>query len=148
MPRTGRAVPDPDSRPAHARPLLWLAVVAGALPGTLARYYLARAITPAPRTFPTATLVTNLAGAFALGVLLEALVRRGDDTGGRRIARLLLGTGFLGAFTTYSTFAVDTDLLIADHCPGIAVGYLLATVVGGTLLAFAGVLAASNGRRR
>jgi CrcB protein len=128
---------DPDTRPPHARPVLWLLVFLGALAGTLLRYALVRAYPPAPGTWPTATFATNLMGALALGVLLGGWESR------LRV-RLLLGTGFLGAFTTYSTLAVDTDLLVSDHCPGIALGYAAATVIGGGLLSLAGILAGAR----
>ena len=57
---------------------------------------------------------------------------RGPDVGVRQRLRLLLGTGFLGAFTTYSTLAVDTDRLLRDGYASVAVGYAAATVVTGS----------------
>ena len=54
-----------------------------------------------------------VAGAFLLGWLLEALSRGGPDEGRRRAIRLFVGTGIMGGYTTYSSFAVDTDGLIA-----------------------------------
>ncbi len=74
------------------------------------------------------TLAVNLLGCLLLGVLVGA--RPGDA-----LLRLGLGTGVLGGFTTMSTFAVDTLALPAVG----AVGYVLASVVGGLLLARAGL---------
>ena len=130
----------------HRRPVALAAVFVGGLAGTPARYALSLALPGRPGHWPTGTFVANLAGAFALGVLLEGLARRGDDTGRRRLLRLGLGTGFLGAFTTYSSLAVETDLLLRDGRPGLAGGYALASVTGGLLLAAAGLVAA--GARR
>ncbi len=132
---------DPDTRPPHARPALWLVVLVGAIPGTLARYAIQRAIPPQPASWPTATFVTNLVGALALGLLLGGWESRLK-------LRLLIGTGFLGAFTTYSTLVVDTDLLVTHHCWGLAIGYGLASVLGGALLALLGVLLGARAARR
>jgi CrcB protein len=93
------------------------------------------------RAWPWGTFVANIVGAFVLGLLLEALGRRGADEGGRQRVRLLLGTGFCGAFTTYSALAVETDLLVRAHGSGLALGYLAATVVAGLLATVLGVLA-------
>ena len=97
--------------------------------------------------FPTATFVVNLAGAFLLGTLLETLVLLGDDLGTRRRVRLLAGTGFLGAFTTYSTFAVEADLLVHYGRAGTAAIYVAVSVIGGIGACTVGlILAAKRGR--
>ncbi|WP_375483724.1 fluoride efflux transporter FluC [uncultured Jatrophihabitans sp.] len=145
---------DPDSpdgrpgrRPLHLRPGACALVVAGGVAGTAARYGLARAFPTRSGHWPTGTFVANLVGAFVLGVLLEALLRSGPDTGVRRRLRLLLGTGFCGGFTTYSTFAVEADLLVRDHHTGLAVGYVAATLVAGAVLSVAGIALAARYRR-
>jgi CrcB protein len=144
---------DPDApeegppRPLHLRPGALLLVAAGGLAGTLARYGLAELDPTAPRGWPWATFVANLAGALALGGLLELLARRGPDTGGRRQLRLLLGTGFCGGLTTYSTLAVETDLLVRAHRAGLALLYLAATVAAGFAAAAVGIAAASARQR-
>ena len=77
------------------------------------------------------TFVVNVAGSFALGVLVY------DSLAEPTIAdnsRLVFGTGFLSSFTTYSTFVLDT--VLAD--PGVAVGYVVTSYLTG----FAAVLAA------
>ncbi|NLG54229.1 MAG: CrcB family protein, partial [Rhodococcus sp.] len=109
---------DPDSpveattpTPLHLRPGAIAAVAVGGVFGTLVRYQVG-VIFPTPEGhWPTPTFIMNILGAFLLGVLIESLVRAGDDSGWRQTARLGLGTGFLGAFTTYSAIAVDTNLL-------------------------------------
>jgi CrcB protein len=123
-------------------------VAIGGVAGAPARYAISQALPSGTHAFPTATFVTNVAGALLLGFLLEALVRRGPDEGRRRSTRLLLGTGFCGAFTTYSTFAVDTDQLLRGGRVGVAVAYALGTVVLGLGATLSGVaLAAAHHRR-
>jgi CrcB protein len=114
-------------------------VAAGGVPGALARYGLGLAI-PSPGQWPLPTLVINLSGAFALGWLLESLARKGPDEGRRRLIRLAAGTGFLGAFTTYSTFSVETVQLFSAGRAADAFGYLAASVLGGTLATFSGIV--------
>ena len=129
-------------RPLHLHPGYIAIVVGGGIVGALARYWLGTAL-PAPGGWPLPTLVINLAGAFALGILLEALARRGPDLGALRVARLLIGTGFMGAFTTYSTFAVDgVKLFSAGNATG-ALGYLAATLFGGAAVSALGIWAAA-----
>ncbi len=140
-------LPDDPDEPARARPLhltpaaLGLVAVGG-MAGTAARYAVSLLV-PAQRGWPLATLTVNLLGAFALGLLLEALARRGseDAPGGahRRRVRLVLGTGFCGAFTTYSALAVDLDLLLRGGQTGTAVAYAASTVVVGFLLCALGI---------
>jgi CrcB protein len=120
-----------------------VAVAVGGAAGCLARHGLLTAVPTAPGGFPVGTLLVNLAGAFALGLLLEALARRGD----RPLLRLGAGTGFLGAFTTYSTFAVEIDLLTRDGAAALALGYAAASLVGGVLAVAAGVGLAGVVRR-
>lgn len=144
--RTGPAATASGVVPLHLQPRVMLLVLAGGVLGTPARYELGLALPTRPGSWPAGTFTANLLGAFLLGVLLEALTRRGADTGRRRLLRLTLGTGFLGAFTTYSTLAVETDLLVRAHRPALAAGYALASVLGGLLLSAAGIALAA-GRR-
>jgi fluoride exporter len=145
---------DPDGlspgsgRPLHVRISSIALVFAGGAVGTLARYGLALAWPTESGRWPWGTFAANLIGCFVLGALLEALVRRGADVGARQQLRLLVGTGFCGGLTTYSTFAVEADLLVRAHSPVTAVAYLAATLVLGFLVSLAAiVLAAARGRR-
>ena len=106
--------------------------------GTAAREALSLAL-PAVGGLPVAILVINVVGAFALGVLLEALVRSGPDSGGRRLLRLGAGTGFCGGFTTYSTLAAGTAGLLGAGTTGLAVGYAVGSVLLGTAAAWVGI---------
>lgn len=137
----------PGARPAHLRPSLLAVVFAGGTVGTAAREGLSLALPPVDG-FPVGVLVINVAGAFLLGLLLEALVRRGADVGGRRVLRLGLGTGFCGGFTTYSALASATAVLLTEGRTGTAALYALLTVLVGALATVAGITAGSAGRRR
>lgn len=128
--------------PLHFRPLPVVLVFLGGGVGTLGRYELSRAGTP--WGLPLPTLVVNIVGAFALGVLVEGLLRRGPDAGWRQRLRLLLGPGFLGGFTTYSSFAVETTLL-TEHGRYIAgFAYAIVSLLFGVAAAAAGVWVAAN----
>lgn len=93
--------------------------VAGAL-GALARYGLAGLFPTSPGGgFPLGTLIVNVVGCFVFGVLW-ALFEDNVQVGGEM--RVVLFTGFLGAFTTFSTFIFETRQLLAES------QYILATV--------------------
>lgn len=141
------ATPAPSERHPHWQPALILLVFLGGMAGTLCRYLL-EGVVPRPLGLPVPTLAINLAGAFLLGLLLEALLRAGPDGGKRRSARLLLGTGALGGFTTYSTFALEALGLGIDGDLGWAALYVGISLIGGVLLSFAGIAVASALHRR
>lgn len=132
------ALPARD-RPLHRQPRALLLVLAGGAAGTAARIGIETVAPAHPGRWPWGTFTANLVGALVLGVLLDALARSGPDEGARRRLRLLIGTGFCGGLTTYSTLAVETDLLVRDHAPGLAIGYVATTVVLGALAALAGI---------
>ena len=85
------------------------------------------------------TFAINFIGAFVLGGLLEALARLGPDSGWRQRVRVGIGTGVIGSFTTYSTLAVDTDLLLRGHHPWPAITYALGTVIAGMVATAVGI---------
>lgn len=108
-----------------------LAVVfAGGVTGGLARYAVS-SLWPTPvHGFPWATFTVNTAGAFTLALLIVVL---SEVLVPRRYLRPLLGTGFLGAFTTFSAVVAGTDQLAAHGHPRTAALYL-----GGSVLAALG----------
>ena len=144
---------DPDAaarsnRPLHLRPSSVAWVFAGGVVGTALRYYGETVLPHDGAAWPWATFLINLAGAFVLGALLEALARLGDDSGWRLRARLCAGTGGCGAFTTYSTFALEAVLLTRHGHLGTAIAYGLVSVVGGLVTAWLGIVASSAVHRR
>lgn len=111
-------------------------VAAGGAIGTAARYGLNRPFPVGAGEFPVATLAANVAGAALLGLLLAVLASRRQPS--RRL-RLLLATGTLGAFTTFSTFATEVALLARDGRGGLALAYAATTLAAGAAAAAAGV---------
>lgn len=108
-----------------------LVFVGGGL-GALLRYGVGLALPRADAAaFPTATLAVNLAGSLAIGVLAAAL-------GEKDAARAFWLVGVLGGFTTFSTFSLDTLALVQAGRTGTALAYVLASVLGGLALAWAG----------
>ncbi len=132
-----------DSLPLHLRPSLLAIVLVGGTVGTAAREGLVLVV-PMLGALPVAILLINVVGAFALGLLLEALLRSGPDEGRRRVARLGIGTGFCGGFTTYSTLAVGTAELLRSGTTGLAIAYAVGSVVVGAVAAWVGVLVGSR----
>jgi CrcB protein len=136
-----------DPEPGPLTPQLVVLVGLGGIVGTAARYGLARWL-PTGTGFPWGTLLANLVGALILGALLESLSRRGPDAGRLRQLRLLVGTGFCGGLTTYSTLAVESDLLIRAHRDGLAATYALVSVVAGVAVVATGIAIASRLHQR
>ena len=89
--------------------------------------------------FPWGTFAVNVLGCLALGLLLE--VASVSEVVSRS-TRLWVGTGFLGAFTTFSTFGVETLRLVQTDGPGWAAANVIGNVVVGLLAAWVGVLVA------
>lgn len=139
---TVRRDDDPDL-PERGRPPLDAvtlgAIAVGGIVGALVRYGLGRGFPTAAGTFPTTTLLINVVGSLLLGLLVGVTVRRARTP---RLLRPALGTGVLGGFTTFSTFAVEADRLISTGHAGTAAGYLAATLVAGTAAAVVGLAAA------
>jgi fluoride exporter len=129
---------DPDlAGPGRRDRLVLVAIALGAMPGAAARYGISRAVTSPSGQFPWATFWTNISGALVLGILLVVLVIQFPND---RYARPLLGIGFLGAYTTFSTFSVETDLLVKDGHATTAIAYVLASLIAGVAAVWAGVL--------
>lgn len=113
--------------------------------GTGLRYRLFLALPGPWETWPWATFLANVTGAFLLGVLLGWATDR--DAG--PVPRAFLGTGVLGSYTTFSAFALDATAITASGRSGIAVGYVAASVTAGLVAAWLGArLGARLGRAR
>jgi fluoride exporter len=112
-----------------------LAVLAGGFAGAVARQVLSSALQDRARTrFPVGILVVNLSGAFALGLLYGLdIENRWPDW-----LRAVTHTGLIGAYTTYSTWAVDCLALTRGGAGRSAVVNLAGSLAGGVLLAWSG----------
>ena len=115
----------------------WIAVAAGGSLGALARYGVSLAVARMwEREFPLATLLINVSGSFILGLFSTwAAGRAGLDPAWR----LLVATGFVGAYTTFSTFEYETERLTHAGASGWALLNVLTSVVAGFLAVRLGV---------
>ena len=103
------------------------AIAVGGAIGAAARYLVGIAWPTPGGSLPWATLMINVVGCALIGVLMVLVSEVWIQ---QRLLRPFLGTGVLGGFTTFSTYAVDIQQLIADGHPVTALIYLAATVVG------------------
>lgn len=121
--------------------LAWLAVAAGGAIGSLARWQLGQLVQasgPGLR-FPVATLLVNLLGCLAIGTLAGLFER---SWAGNDPMRLLLFTGLLGGFTTFSAFGLETIELLRRGAPLMAASYIAASVLGGLVAVWLGLTVA------
>lgn len=108
--------------------------MAGAL-GALCRWMIGLLLDGIPSLFPFATLGVNLAGSFLLGYLTSGYLKKTT----RPLAwKMAVGTGFIGSFTTFSTFSLETVQLLNAEQFGLAFIYILVSMFGGLLLALLG----------
>ena len=105
----------------------WLAVTLGGALGSMARYALSTWIFQvSSHKFPYATLTVNVLGSFVMGILFVVIVERAALP---QEMRSLLMIGFIGAFTTFSTFSLDALGLWQNGHLFMALIYTLATVI-------------------
>ncbi|MCW2572144.1 MAG: CrcB family protein, partial [Frankiales bacterium] len=129
--------PDVPPEPAPLVPLLVLVAAGGAL-GSIARYAIGVALPYGRSDLPVATLLINVSGALLLGLLVATRPHA-------RWMRPFLGTGVLGGFTTFSTFALETDRLLG-RAPAVAAAYVVLSLALGLGAAAAGLRLGRRGR--
>ena len=114
--------------------ILALVAVAGAL-GALGRYAVHALVQSRVTTrFPWGTVVVNLTGSFVLGVVVGLVTYQGLDAD----VRTVVGTGFIGAYTTFSSFQYDTFGLVEGGAGRAALANAFGSVLVGVLAAAAG----------
>jgi CrcB protein len=119
---------------------LWPAFLIAAVVGACARYLLDTYVTQrVAGPFPWGTGLINLSGSFVLGVITGAVLYHGVSPD----LRLVLGTGFCGGYTTFSTFSFETIRLLETGQARAAVGNVVLNTAGGLLLAGAGLALAA-----
>ena len=112
-----------------------LVVALGGGIGACLRYLIGLIPLKEPFTFPVKTLFINILGCFVIG-LIAAIAAKTTSLSPRTV--LFIKTGLCGGFTTFSTFALETETLIKTGHIGIAILYVALSVVVGVGLAFAG----------
>ena len=119
-----------------------LCVGVGGFVGSCARFAVGGFVQKAvPGTFPVGTLAVNVAGSLAIGMLAAWLSEREPN----EATRLLLMTGVLGGFTTFSAFSLETMHLFQRGEPGKAILSVIAQVVLGVVAAWLGFAALRRG---
>lgn len=108
--------------------MTYVYVIAGAVLGAPLRYFISSRVAGGMGiAFPWGTLLVNVSGCLVIGLVLGLAEERGMS----REARLLLVTGFIGSYTTFSSFAFETHQLIRDGDVAWALAYVLASNVVG-----------------
>lgn len=119
-----------------------LAVSLGGILGANARYlvgvYVAERLGTA---FPYGTLLVNVSGSLVIGFFLTLVTERFSVD---PVWRLFFATGFLGAYTTFSSYTFEAAQLLRDGAYGLAFLYLFGSVLAGMLGVFAGIVAAER----
>ncbi len=122
--------------------MIWLAVALGGALGALGRYSLTTYLLPVgEKQFPWGTLTANILGSFCIGLCYFLMVEK------QWVAQQwkpFLMTGFLGAFTTYSTFALESFLLWQQGQTSYAIGYSIASLLGCLLAVTASIVLAAK----
>jgi CrcB protein len=118
----------------------YLAVAGGGAVGAMLRYYLGGSILSRPAApFPTATFVINITGSFIIGFFLTLITERIPINPNVRLA---VAVGFVGAYTTFSTFEYETAKLIEDRDFVLAFLYVTFSIVIGFSAVTGGIIAA------
>lgn len=114
-----------------------LLVALGGAVGSVARFKLSGwVLTQTPNwRFPTGTFAVNVIGCLIAGLLAGMAVKHELFT---PEVRVLVFTGFLGGFTTFSAFGLETLMLFKRGAPGVAIANVLASIVAGLLVAWLG----------
>jgi len=109
----------------------------GGIFGACARHGLALAWPHRPGEFPWATLVTNVSGCLLIGVLMVLIT---EVWSAHRLLRPFLGVGVLGGYTTFSTYAVDIQQMVAAGAARTALVYLTGTLAAALAAVYLGII--------
>ena len=118
------------------QPGIILAVAIGGAVGSLLRYFVASAIQQPTMQFPWGIFVVNVTGGFLMGVIVELSALRLNIS---PEVRAFLTVGILGGYTTFSTFSLDSALLIQRGAYMAAAGYIIGSTMLSITALFAGL---------
>ena len=121
-----------------------LFVAAGGAAGSVLRYHAGRFVSGLlgpGNPFPWGTLAVNIAGSLAMGALVGWLARAAPGEQLAETARLLLGVGLLGGFTTFSAFSGELVTMLHRGQAGMAAGYAAASLAAGMAAVVIGLVA-------
>jgi fluoride exporter len=118
------------------QPGILLAVALGGAVGSLLRYFVASTIQQPTMHFPLGIFVVNITGGFLMGVIVEMSALKLQLT---PEVRAFLTIGILGGYTTFSTFSLDSALLIQRGAYVAAAGYIIGSTVLSIAALFAGL---------
>jgi CrcB protein len=104
--------------------------------GAIARYGVGVLLPTRPGQFPWGTFAINVSGCLLIGVLMVLIT---EVWAAHRLVRPFIGVGFLGGFTTFSTYAVEIRALLQPGTVAVAFSYLAGTLLGAMLAVIAGV---------
>lgn len=115
----------------------FLIVGLGGAAGSMLRYAVQKFFqVQSVNSFPTGTLLVNIAGCFIIGILWSMVSR---TLTWNEEMKLLLMTGFCGGFTTFSAFTLESIGLLKENKAALFLIYLTASVVGGLIATFIGI---------
>lgn len=128
------------TRQRRAQMVIVVALGCGGVVGAVVRYAVSLAIPTPVNHFPWSTFLINVSGSAILGFILVLLIEQFPRG---RLVRPLVGSGVIGAYTTFSTLEVDTLLLFRGHQFGVGVIYLVSSLLAGLVAVWLGM----NGAR-
>ena len=122
----------------HARAQLAIiaTVAVGGVVGAIVRYWMSMSFPSTTGHFPWITFIINVSGSAILGFLLILLMEQFPRG---RLTRPLIGSGFCGAYTTFSTYVVEGVLLVRGHHVATAASYVLGSLFAGLLAVWMGM---------
>jgi fluoride exporter len=123
----------------RAQGVIVLALGCGGVIGAIARYSVSLAFPVASDGIPWNTLLINLSGSALLGFLLILMIEQFPRG---RLVRPVIGTGVIGAYTTFSTFSVEAILLVRGDDYATALAYVALSVVAGLIAVWVGMIVA------
>lgn len=126
-------------RARRAQAIIVVALACGGVLGAVSRYAVSLALPTETARFPWGTFLINVSGSAALGFILILVIEHFPRG---RLARPVLGTGFLGAYTTFSTFTVEAVELIRGGHPETALAYVAGSALAGLLAVWIGMTSA------